>query len=436
LNKEEGENVMNLITALFLIAFLGLIVLRLPIGYALGVSSLIYLLGSGISLMVIPQIMTATFDSFVLLAVPLFMLAGELMNSGGITERLFLFANKLVGHMRGGLAHVNILANMIMAGMSGSAVADASGIGPIVIKSMVKEGFDVEFSAAVTAVASTVGPIIPPSIPFVIYGSMAGVSIGGLFLGGAIPGVIMGIAMMVTCYFISLKKGYPRQQRATFKEFCRATGKAIPPLMTPVIIMGGIFSGIFTPTEAAVIAVVYAWVLGMFVYKELTFDKLKGVLLHVVKNTASLLIVVCLTGVFAWILSYQGITQAIASGLLCVTHNKFLILLLINIFLLLVGCFMDTIPVLLVVIPILVPVCTAVGINLLHFGVVVTLNLMVGLLTPPVGMCLYVISRIANISFERMVKAVGPFLLVLLGVLLLITYCPALVTLLPGLVNK
>jgi C4-dicarboxylate transporter DctM subunit len=420
---------------LFFISFLGLIVLRFPIAYALGVSSVIYFVGEGVSLKVIPQIMTSTFDSFVLLAVPLFMLAGELMNSGGITDRLFNFANKLVGHIKGGLAHVNIVASMIFAGMTGSAVSDAAGLGVIEIKAMLDEGFDPDFSAAVTAASSTIGPIIPPSIPFVLYGSMAGVSVGGLFLGGALPGVIMGFVLMVLCYFISIKRNYPCHKRPILKELVKSLLIAFPPLMTPVIIIGGILGGIFTPTEAAVIAVIYALVLGIFVYKALDFKAICAILLKVGKNTASIMIIVSLAAVFGWILSYQGFTQTISQGLLGITHNKLLILLFINLILLIVGCFMETIAALLIIVPMFVPVCQTVGIDLIQFGVIATLNLMIGIITPPVGVNLYVVSRIINITFERTVKAIWPFILVLFGVLMLISYVPSLVTYLPSLLR-
>lgn len=420
---------------IFIISFLVLIMLRLPIAYCLGLSSVIYLVGEGISLKAVPQMMASTFDSFVLLAIPLFMLSGELMNNGGVTDRMYDFAQKLVGHIRGGLAHVNVLGSMIFAGMSGSAVADAAGLGNMEIKAMTDRGFDPDFSAAVTAASSTVGPVIPPSIPFVLYGSMAGVSVGALFLGGFIPGLLMGIAMMIACYIISVKRNYPRDKRATFKEIAKATLKAIPSLTTPLIIIGGIMSGICTPTEAAMVAVIYAIILG-FIYKELNFIKLKEIFLKVCINSASTMIIVSTAMVFAWILGYSGVTQSLADGLLSITHNKYVMFLLLNIILIIVGCFMDTIAALLVIVPILVPVCQAVGIDLVQFGVVVTLNLMIGLITPPVGVCLYVVARAADISFERVVKATFPFMLVLTAVLLLISYVPCLVTWLPGVFIK
>jgi tripartite ATP-independent transporter DctM subunit len=421
---------------IFILSFLVLIILRLPIAFCLGVSALIFFVGSGTSLRTIPQIMTTTFESFPLLAIPLFMLAGELMNYGGITQRLFGFAIKLVGHIKGGLAHVNIVANMIMAGMSGSAVADASGIGAIAIKSMEKEGFDIEFSAAITAAASTIGPIIPPSIPFVVFAATSSVSVGGLFAGGAIPGLLMGVFLMITSYILSVKRGYPCHKRASLREVFSAFWKALPPLLTPLIIIGGILSGIFTPTEAAGIAVFYGLILGLFIYRELKWGDVLRVFLEVAKTSSSIMIIISMASVFAYVLAYQGIAQQVADFLLMISTNKHVILLIINILLLIVGCFMEPMSVLLVLIPMLLPVVDKVGIDRLHFGVVAVLNLMIGLITPPVGVCLYVVAKIANISFERTVKAIGPFVTTLIFVLLLITYLPFLVTFLPNLIFK
>jgi len=389
--------------------------------------------GSDITLQVIPQMMITTFDSFVLLAIPLFMLAGQLMNSGGITDKIFSFANKLIGHMKGGLSHVNVVASMIFAGMSGSAVADAAGLGQIEIKAMVEEGFDPDFSAAITAASSTIGPIIPPSIPFVIYGSMTGTSIGALFVAGAIPGLLMGLSLMFICYIISVKRGYPSHKRASIKEIAISFIKAVPSLLTPIIIIGGILFGVFTPTEAAAVAVVYALILGILIYKEIKLRDLLGILLDVGKNTASIMFIVSTATVFGWILTYQGIPQRLAVLLLSITQNIYLILLIINLLLLLVGCFMETIAAQLVLIPVLVPIIDILGIDRLQFGVIITLNLMIGLITPPVGVCLYVVSNIAKIPFERVVKATLPFILVLIIVLMLITYVPGISTFLPKL---
>jgi C4-dicarboxylate transporter DctM subunit len=425
-----------MLAIIFIGSFLLFIILRLPIAFCLGASSLIFLVGSGTSLLILPQIMATTFDSFVLLAIPLFMMAGELMNSGGITKRLFGFATKLVGHIKGGLAHVNIVSNMIMAGMSGSAVADASGIAVIAIPSMEQEGFDVDFSAAITAAASTIGPIIPPSIPFVIYAATSGVSVGALFIAGAIPGVLMGLFLMVASYIISIRRGYPCHPRAKFSELFASFIAAFPPLLTPLIIIGGILSGAFTPTEAAAVAVFYALVLGLFVYKELTFNGLLNVILSVAKNSASIMIIISMASVFAYVLAYQGIAKSAADIILSITTNKYIILVILNLLLLIVGCFMEPTSTLLVLVPMLFPVIDVVGIDRVHFGVVAVLNLMIGLLTPPVGVCLYIVSKVAKISFERAVTAVWPFILVLLLVLVIITYIPAIVLYLPNAILK
>lgn len=425
-----------MLAIIFIGSFLLFIILRLPIAFCLGASSLIYLVGSGTSLLILPQIMATTFDSFVLLAIPLFMMAGELMNSGGITKRLFGFATKLVGHIKGGLAHVNIVSNMIMAGMSGSAVADASGIAVIAIPSMEQEGFDVDFSAAITAAASTIGPIIPPSIPFVIYAATSGVSVGALFIAGAIPGVLMGLFLMVASYIISIRRGYPCHPRAKLSELFASFMAAFPPLLTPLIIIGGILSGAFTPTEAAAVAVFYALVLGLFVYKELTFNGLLNVILSVAKNSASIMIIISMASVFAYVLAYQGIAKSAADIILSITANKYIILVILNLLLLIVGCFMEPTSTLLVLVPMLFPVIDTVGIDRVHFGVVAVLNLMIGLLTPPVGVCLYIVAKVAKISFERTVTAVWPFIMVLLMVLIIITYIPVIVLYLPNVILK
>lgn len=431
-NNFRSETAM--LAIMFIGSFLLFIILRLPIAFCLGASSLIYLVGSGTSVLIIPQVMATTFDSFVLLAIPLFMMAGELMNSGGITKRLFGFASKLVGHIKGGLAHVNIVASMIMAGMSGSAVADASGQSVIAIPMMEQEGFDVDFSAAITAAASTIGPIMPPSIPFVVYAATSGVSVGALFIAGAIPGVLMGIFLMVASYIISIRRGYPCHPRAKFSDLFSSFIAALPPLLTPVIILGGIIFGTFTPTEAAGIAVLYAMILGLFVYKELTFSGLINVILSVAKTSASIMIIISMASVFAYVLAYQGIAKTVADIILSITTDKHIILFIINILLLLIGCFMEPMSILLVLVPMLFPVIDIVGIDRVHFGVVAVLNLMIGLITPPVGVCLYIVSKVAKISFERTVIAIWPFLLALVLVLVIITYIPSVVLYLPNVI--
>jgi len=418
---------------LFIVVFLFLLVFRVPIAFALGLSSVVYFMMNGMPLTTIPQIMITPFDSFPILAVPLFMLAGELMNTGGVSHRLYNFAKVLVGHIPGSLGHVNVIGSMIFAGMSGSAVADAAGLGAVEIHEMIAEGFDPDFSAAVTAASSTVGPIIPPSIPFVIYGSMAGVSVGALFAGGAIPGTIMGLSMLPVVYVIARKRSYKIYKRATLGDLGRAIQSAFLPLLTPVILMGGILSGIVTPTEAAVLAVVYALILGCFVYREYNISQLFRIFSQVGRSTGTVIFILTTASVFGWILAYEGVPGIVAKTLFEITRNKYLLLLILNILFLMLGCFMDTITILLVMVPMVLPTVKEARIDLVHFGVFLTLNLMIGLLTPPVGMCSYIVADLAKISFERVVKATIPFMVILILVLMIITYIPSTVTWLPSL---
>ena len=418
---------------LFIVVFLFLLVFRVPIAFALGLSSVVYFMMNGMPLTTIPQIMITPFDSFPILAVPLFMLAGELMNTGGVSHRLYNFAKVLVGHIPGSLGHVNVIGSMIFAGMSGSAVADAAGLGAVEIHEMIAEGFDPDFSAAVTAASSTVGPIIPPSIPFVIYGSMAGVSVGALFAGGAIPGTIMGLSMLPVVYVIARKRSYKIYKRATLGDLGRAIQSAFLPLLTPVILMGGILSGIVTPTEAAVLAVVYALILGCFVYREYNISQLFRIFSQVGRSTGTVIFILTTASVFGWILAYEGVPGIVAKTLFEITRNKYLLLLILNILFLMLGCFMDTITILLVMVPMVLPTVKEARIDLVHFGVFLTLNLMVGMLTPPVGMCSYIVADLAKISFERVFKATIPFMIILILVLMLITYIPSTVTWLPSL---
>lgn len=419
---------------LFGASFLVLLVLRVPVAFAMAMPSLIYLVGTNTPLTVIPHIMTTAFDSFVLIAIPMFMLAGALMNSGGITDRLFDFANKLVGHIRGGLAQVNVVASMIFAGMSGSAVADAGGLGQVEIKAMIKEGFQPEFAAAVSAASATIGPIIPPSIPLVIYGSTANVSVGALFLGGIIPGVLMCLFLMGACYLIALRHDFPRHAKASLQEIARSFLRAFPSLMTPVIIVAGIALGVFTPTEAAAVAVFYAFVLSALVYREVGWESISEMFSSVAKTSASILIILSAATLFSYVLTHSGLSKLAADSLIGFTRDKHLMLLVINVLLLTIGCFMEPVSVLLILVPMLLPIIDSLGIDRVHFGLVAVLNLMIGLITPPVGVCLYIVAKIANVSFESAVRATMPFTITLIVVLFIITYVPWLVTVVPRLV--
>ena len=428
---EKREIVMWSLIIIGLLIFF--VILGMPVYLAMGITSIIYMLIHDMSLMIVPQVMGGAFREFVLLAIPLFMLSGKLMNTGGVTKRLFKFADDLVGHITGGLAQVNVLLSIIFAGMSGSALADTAGLGEIEIKGMVDKGFDSNFAAAITSASASIGPIIPPSIIMVIYGSAAGVSIAGLFLGGIIPGLLMGSGLMIINYFICKKRNYPKNEsRPSIKHLSIAFANATPPMFTPIIILGGIVLGIFTPTEAALMASLYAFFLGFFMYRELTIKKTLRILLEVIKTTSSIMIIIAFASVFARILTQEGVPQQIGIVLTSITTDPLLMLLIINIFLLVLGCFMDVIATLIAVTPMLLPVIDTLPISRLHFGVILVLNLTIALNTPPMGASLFIASKIANTKIENTFRAMVPFLIVLIGVLFLISYFPGLVTYLPS----
>jgi tripartite ATP-independent transporter DctM subunit len=375
-------------------------------------------------------------DSFPLLAIPFFILAGNLMNTAGITSRIFDFAKAAVGWMRGGLGHVNIGASVIFAGMSGAAVADAGGLGTIEIKAMRDAGYDLDFSVGVTAASSTIGPIIPPSLPMVIYGVVASASIGQLFAAGFIPGLLMALALMAMVAWYARRRNYPRDAAFSIAGLGAAFGRAFLSLMTPVIIIGGILTGAFTPTEAAIAAVAYAMILGLFVYRTLTWRRMLRVSMDTIETTAVILLIVAAASIFAWILTSNRVTEQFAAVVLGLTDSRVLILLMITVLLLIVGCFMETIAAITILVPVLLPVVTKIGIDPVHFGVIMVLNLMIGLLTPPVGMVLYVLARVARIPFERCVAATAPFLIPLVLVLLLVTFVPQVTMWLPTLLYR
>jgi tripartite ATP-independent transporter DctM subunit len=415
--------------------FIILIILEIPVVFALGVGGLVTLLIYGkIPLEILPQRIFVALDSFPILAIPLFIFVGYTMNTSGITDRIYHFALSIVGHIRGGLAHVNIFGSIIFAGMSGSAVADASGLGQVEIKAMIDEGYPPEFTAAVTAASATVGPIIPPSIPFVVYGCMAETSIGRLFLGGVIPGFIMAFFMMIYVYYIAFRRGYPKGNPSSFRNIIKTFIEAAPALFTPILMIGGIVSGIFSPTEGAGVTAIYALFLGFGVYKTLTLKDFYNNLIQSARTSAVILLIISVASVYAWFVSTAQIPQMVASTLLNYTHNKILILLLINIGLLIAGCFMESMAIMTICLPILLPIVNQLGIDLVHFGIIITLNLMIGLITPPVGLLLYVCSRLANIKVNQLVKEVAPFLIPLIGALILITYLPNITLLLPNLI--
>lgn len=402
-------------------------IIGIPIAFCLGISSLVYFLIEGnIPLHGIAQKMIYAGNNFILIAIPLFILAAHIMNETGTTEKIFHFANALTRHISGGLAHVNVVASMIFAGMSGSALADVAGLGIIEIDNMTKAGYDKDFSIAVTAASSTIGPIIPPSIPFIIYGWIAGVSIAQLFAAGLIPGILMGILMMVVNYVISNQRNYPKYSRVKLRDFYQIFSQAIIPLFTPVIILGGIYLGIFTPTEAAVIATIYAIFIGIFIYHKLSYKKFLDICLKVLIDTSLAMFILSTATAFNWILTSERIPVKIAEIVFQLTDNKILMLLIINIFFLILGMFMENTAILIIFTPIMLPILTYYGISPVHFGVIFVLNIMIGLLTPPFGIVLYMISAITKVGIGRIAKALVPYYIILIITLFLVTYIPAI----------
>jgi tripartite ATP-independent transporter DctM subunit len=372
--------------AIFAVLFL-FIMLGLPIAVCMGMTAVIFfvVLGQADVLLMLPARMYSGTTSFTLLAIPFFILAGNLMNTGGMTQRLIHFAQCLVGHIRGGLGHVTVVTNMIMAGMSGSAVADATGTGVVLIPAMEKAGYPRAFSAALVGAASTIGPIIPPSIPFVIFGSITGTSVGRLFLGGFLPGVLMGIFLMITVAILSKRRGYRREERASRQELLIAALQATPAWGAPIIIIGGILAGLFTPTEAAVAASLYALILGMLVYGEIRPADLPRILWETIQNTVQVMFIISTASIFGFLLVRQQVPMTLVEGLMSLTTTPWVVLLIINVILLILGCFMEAIAIMLLTIPVFMPLISRVGVDPVHFGVVLTLNLMIGLLTPPWG---------------------------------------------------
>jgi tripartite ATP-independent transporter DctM subunit len=423
-------------TATLAAVFLITLALGFPVALCLGLTSLVALWKSDVMLSLMAQRIFTGIDSFPLMAVPFFVLAGELMNQGGTTRRLIDFANVLVGRIPGGLAHTNIVASMFFGGISGSAVADAAAMGTILVPGMVRKGYEPGFSAAVTAASSTVGPIIPPSIFMVIMGVTTGLSIGGLFAAGIIPGLMLGFTMMGLSYFMAIHYNYPREtepfgMRRIGREFLSAG----PALLAPLIILGGILGGIFTATEAAAVAVLYAFLLGTVVYRELSIRKLADIFIQSGTTTAVLLLIIGMANIFAWVLTAEQIPTRIAQTMLSVTDNRYLILLFINVFLIFIGMFLEGGAAIIILAPTLLAVAKAVGIIPLHFGLVMVLNIVVGLLTPPLGVCLFVVSGVTGLDLSLIIRSVLPFLAVEFGVLMLVTYLPSVILFIPDLLG-
>ena len=457
------------------IVFLFLMAGGLPVAIAMAGASLIYLFWVQTTPpYVVIHRMISGIDSFPLLAVPFFILAGNLMNNAGITNRIYNFALALVGWLKGGLGHVNIVGSVVFAGMSGTAIADAAGLGTIEIKAMKDHGYSSEFSVGVTAASATLGPIIPPSLPFVIYGMMANVSVGALFLAGILPGVLMAILMMLTVAYFAHKNGWGSDVKFDWTRVMKALGEtlvviawplslwllitqagfpaqatvlvglvvlfaadkyfqfqAVLPIMTPVLLIGGMTTGIFTPTEGAIAACIWAMVLGFAWYGTLSWKMFVKVCLETVETTSTVLFIVAAASIFGWMLTATGVTAAIAEWVLAFTKQPWMFLLLANVLMLFVGCFLEPTAAITILVPILVPICQKLGIDLVHFGLVMVLNLMIGLLHPPMGMVLFVLARVAKLSVERTTIAILPWLVPLMLALIAITYIPAITLWLP-----
>jgi TRAP-type C4-dicarboxylate transport system permease large subunit len=457
------------------IIFLILMSGGIPVAIAMAGASMIYLFWQDTTPpFVVIHRMVSGIDSFPLLAVPFFILAGNLMNNAGITNRIYNYALALVGWLKGGLGHVNVLGSVIFAGMSGTAIADAAGLGTIEIKAMKDHGYDTEFAVGVTAASATLGPIIPPSLPFVIYGMMANVSVGALFLAGILPGLLMAALMMLTVAYFAHKNGWGADIKFEWPRVIKALAEtavvvgwplalwvlitklgfppqltvfaglivlfaadrlfnfqAVLPIMTPVLLIGGMTTGLFTPTEGAIAACVWAMVLGLAWYKTLSWTMFVKVCLDTVETTATVLFIVAAASIFGWMLTATGVTTAIASWVLAFTKEPWVFLLIANLLMLFVGCFLEPTAAITILVPILVPICQKLGIDLVHFGLVMVLNLMIGLLHPPMGMVLFVLARVAKLSVERTTMAILPWLVPLLGSLVIITYFPNLVLWLP-----
>ena len=447
----------------------------IPVAIAMAGASLVYILFSGnLPPFVVVHRMVSGIDSFPLLAVPFFILAGNLMNNAGITTRIYNFALSLVGWLKGGLGHVNIVGSVVFAGMSGTAIADAAGLGTIEIKAMKEHGYSTEFAVGVTAASATLGPIIPPSLPFVIYGMMGNVSIGALFLAGLMPGLLMTILMMLTVTYYAHKNGWGRDMKFSAPRLIKALSElavvigwpllvwlvvtrfnmpaqptvfgalallfildklfkfeALLPIMTPVLLIGGMSTGLFTPTEGAIAACLWAMILGFAWYRTLRWKMFVKVCLDTIETTSTVLFIVAAASIFGWMLTATGVTADIAAWVLGFTKEAWVFLLLANLLMLFVGCFLEPTAAITILVPILLPIALQLGVDPVHFGLVMVLNLMIGLLHPPMGLVLFVLARVAGLSFERTTMAILPWLVPLLLSLVVITYVPALVLWLP-----
>jgi C4-dicarboxylate transporter DctM subunit len=415
-----------------IVAFIFFLLIGVPIAFVLGLTPLVAMMTQGETpLILAAQRIFTGIDSPILMAVPFFILAGNIMSAGGMTERLLGFCNILVGWLRGGLAYINVVISMFFAGITGAAVADTSAVGSILIPAMKKEGYDIDFAAAVTATSSTIGPVIPPSIPFIIYGVLGEVSIASLFLAGFVPGVLLGLFQMGVVGYYSHMHQYPKGSLPSLRTSIKVSIDAALVLMLPVIILGGILTGVFTPTESACIAVFYALFLSLVVYRDIAFRRLPRILIDTAATSSLVMMVIGMASIFSWLLASEEIPQMVTAHIMRATTNKVLILLLLNAVLLIIGTFMETTASLIILTPVLLPLMKQIGVDPLHFGVILVLNLVIGLTTPPVGVCLFIACSIGQTNLERLSRAILPFLLASILVLLICTYWEALVLAIP-----
>lgn len=404
-----------------------LFLINVPIAVALGLAStLVFFLDGNVSLIVIIQRMFNSVDSFPLMAIPFFILAGKLMESGGISRRLIHLANVIFGRVKGGLGIVSIVACAFFAAISGSAAATTAAVGALMIPAMVNKGYDKSFATAIQAAGGTIGIMIPPSVPLVLYGVAAGVSISDLFIAGIVPGLFVMVSLILLVYLISLKEGYGGGEKFGFKDFMKAFFDAFLALMMPVIILGGIYGGIFTPTEAAVVAVVYGLIVGIFIYREIKLADLSKILSSSVVVTAVIMFIIAGASVFGYYLTRQRIPAELTGLMLSVTDNWIIALLIINLLLLICGVFLETSAAIIILTPILVPIASALGIDLVHFGIIMIVNLGIGFITPPVGVNLFVAANIAGTKFESLIKAIVPFILIMIVDVLIISFIPGI----------
>lgn len=411
-----------------LIAFLVLMLVGVPLAFVLGMTTLVFVLSEGNTsvLMSMPSRMFNGLQNFGLVAIPMFVLLGEIMNYGGITKRLIDFSKTVIGHVRGGLAYVNVVSNMFLASVVGSANAQTAIMGRVMVPAMEKEGYRKDFSSALTAASSIMGPLIPPSMPFIIFGVTAGVSIGNLFIAGIVPGVLFAIAFSITIFIFAKKHDYPKSERSTWRQVAKATFFVIPALSIPVLILVGITTGIFTATESAAVAVFFAIIIGFFVYRELKIKDLGHIFIRTVITASTVTFLVATSNIFGWVLNFQQIPQLIANTFLAISDNVLVFLLLVNLLFLIVGMFIEGVAVIILLTPIIFPVAMEFGVDPVHFGVIMVLNVTLGLMTPPVGTVLFIASATTGVKLESLIRSLVPFLLISLVILLLITYIPSL----------